>query len=141
VCSFLRAAGIAAGMWVLDVGCVGGDVSVLVARLVGPTGQVVGIDRLAAAVESVTLRARDLGAPNRHFLVGDASRPDGELEAETPCDAAFGRSVLEFAPGPAGMLRTIATQIRPSGVIAFQEADWSGCRPLPRVPTFSQCVD
>ncbi|HEY7341354.1 MAG TPA: methyltransferase domain-containing protein [Ktedonobacterales bacterium] len=49
VLAFFRAAGIEAGMRVLDLGCGGGDVSVLVARLVGPTGQVVGIDCPAAA--------------------------------------------------------------------------------------------
>ena len=41
---FFRNAGIQAGMRVLDVGCGSGDVSFLVA-LVGPTGQVVGVDR------------------------------------------------------------------------------------------------
>src|SRR5262249_51529117 len=54
ILAFLRAAGIAAGMRVLDVGCGGGDVSVLVAHLVGPTGEVVGIDRSAAAVEAAS---------------------------------------------------------------------------------------
>ena len=141
VLSFLRAAGIEAGMRVLDVGCGGGDVSVLIARLVGPTGEVVGIDRSAAAIETATRRVQDLAASNMRFLVGDASSPDVELTAEGPFDAAFGRSVLEFVPDPAGMLRTVATLVRPGGVIAFQEADWSGCRALPRVPTFSRCVD
>jgi SAM-dependent methyltransferase len=140
VLSFLHAAGIGAGMRVLDVGCGGGDVSVLVARLVGPTGQVVGIDRSAAAIETATRRAQDLAVPNMRFLVGDASSPDAELAAEGPFDAAIGRSVLEFVPDPASMLRTVATLVRPGGVIAFQEADWSGCRAQPQVPTFSQCV-
>ena len=140
VLAFLRAAGIEAGMRVLDVGCGGGDVSVLVAGLVGSTGQVVGIDRSAAAIETATRRARDLSAPNVRFLVADASRADAELAAERPFDAAIGRSVLEFVPDPPGILRTVATLVRPGGVVAFQEADWSGCRALPTVPTFRQCV-
>jgi len=72
--------------------------------------------------------------------VGDASTSTAGLAAEGPFDAAIGRSVLEFVPDPAGMLRTVATLVRPGGVIAFQEADWSGCRALPQVPTFSRCV-
>jgi ubiquinone/menaquinone biosynthesis C-methylase UbiE len=42
---FFRTAGIAPGMRVLDLGCGMGDVSLLAARLVGPTGSVIGIDR------------------------------------------------------------------------------------------------
>jgi ubiquinone/menaquinone biosynthesis C-methylase UbiE len=38
------------GMRVLDVGCGTGDVLFLAARLVGPTGAVLGVDRSAAAV-------------------------------------------------------------------------------------------
>jgi Methyltransferase domain len=40
----LRAAGVSAGMDVLDVGCGVGDVSFLVSELVGPEGSVVGMD-------------------------------------------------------------------------------------------------
>lgn len=36
---------IAPGMRVLDLGCGAGDVSMLAAELVGPTGEVLGIDR------------------------------------------------------------------------------------------------
>jgi SAM-dependent methyltransferase len=140
VLSFLRAAGIEAGMRVLDVGCGGGDVSVFIAGLVGPTGQVVGIDRSATAIETASRRAADLAAQNMRFLVGDASTADTELAAEGPFDAAIGRSVLEFVPDPAGILRNVAALVRPGGMIAFQEVDWSGCRALPTVPTFSRCV-
>jgi tRNA A58 N-methylase Trm61 len=42
---FFRDAGIAEGMHVLDVGCGAGDVSFLAAQIVGPSGQVVGVDR------------------------------------------------------------------------------------------------
>ena len=48
---FLRGAGIAPGMHVLDVGCGVGDVSLLCAELVGPTGRVVGLDRDLAALD------------------------------------------------------------------------------------------
>jgi ubiquinone/menaquinone biosynthesis C-methylase UbiE len=45
--SFLRAAGIASGMRVLDIGCGMGDVTMLAAQLVGPTGSVVSVDQEA----------------------------------------------------------------------------------------------
>jgi len=41
---FFRASGLRPGMRVLDVGCGEGDVSFLVAELVGPRGSVLGVD-------------------------------------------------------------------------------------------------
>ena len=43
----LRRAGIVSGMRVLDIGCGVGDVSLLAAEFVGPSGTVLGIDRSA----------------------------------------------------------------------------------------------
>lgn len=131
-----RETGIAAGMRVLDVGCGGGEVSFLAARMVGSTGQVVGVDRAPVAVETASRHVRDLGAQNTRFLVADAA----DLAAEGPFDAAVGRFVLQFFRDPAALLRTIAAQVRPGGVIALQEIDWSGCRVRPPVPTFSRCL-
>lgn len=45
-----RAAGIGPGLRVLDLGCGVGDVAMLAARLVGPSGEVVGVVRDARAI-------------------------------------------------------------------------------------------
>src|ERR1700761_2794758 len=55
--SFLRRAGIAGGMRVLEVGCGIGEVSLITARLVGPHGRLHCIDTNAPALE--TAEARD----------------------------------------------------------------------------------
>jgi ubiquinone/menaquinone biosynthesis C-methylase UbiE len=128
---FLLDAGLQDGMRVLDVGCGVGDVSFLAARLVGPTGEVIGIDRSTTAVETASRRAQELAAPNVSFLVGDA----GAMDVEKPFDAAIGRFVLQFSSDPPSMMREIARHVRPGGTIAFQEVDWSGCRSLPNLPT------
>jgi ubiquinone/menaquinone biosynthesis C-methylase UbiE len=132
----LREAGIEPGMRVLDVGSGSGDVSFLLARLVGPSGQVVGIDRSAVAVATASRRAGDLRLANTRFVVGDA----GAMEVEELFDAAVGRLVLEFSLDPAALLRSIAAHVRTGGVIAFQEVDWSGDRARPPVPTFTRCL-
>jgi cyclopropane fatty-acyl-phospholipid synthase-like methyltransferase len=53
----LRRAGIRAGMHVLDIGSGAGDVAILAARLVGPSGSVLGIDRSQDAVGRASARA------------------------------------------------------------------------------------
>ena len=47
-----KAAGMNPGMRVLDLGCGAGDVSMLAADLVGPSGSVIGIDRSLEAFQS-----------------------------------------------------------------------------------------
>jgi SAM-dependent methyltransferase len=138
--SFFRAAGVSEGMRVLEVGCGGGDVSLLIAQLVGTMGEVVGVDQSATAVEMAQQRAQDLSAHNLRFLVADVTAPDAVLTAEGAFDAVIGRSVLEFLPDPVAVLRAVTSYVRPGGVIAFQEVDWSGCRALPAVSAFDQCV-
>lgn len=62
------AAGITAGMRVLDLGCGRGDVALLAAALVGPRGAVVGVDRDAAAIGEARERARAQGATTVTFV-------------------------------------------------------------------------
>ena len=53
------AAGIRAGMRVLDLGCGAGDVAFVAADLVGPEGYVIGVDRSPEALGRARLRANN----------------------------------------------------------------------------------
>ena len=55
----LRQAGLRAGVRVLDMGCRPGNVSFVAARLVGPTGTVLGADAAASVVELARTRAAE----------------------------------------------------------------------------------
>jgi ubiquinone/menaquinone biosynthesis C-methylase UbiE len=57
----LRLAGLRPGMRVLDVGCGPGEVSFVAARLVGPTGTVLGVDAASDVVALARTRAADKG--------------------------------------------------------------------------------
>lgn len=57
----LRLAAIKPGMRVLDVGCGAGDVTMLLARIVGPSGSVTGVDRSAQPLALAEHRAAAAG--------------------------------------------------------------------------------
>src|SRR5438309_771331 len=64
-------AGIGPGMRVLDVGSGVGDVALLVASLVGTTGEVIGTDRASVPLEVAAERARAQSLSNVSLLEGD----------------------------------------------------------------------
>jgi SAM-dependent methyltransferase len=115
-----EAAGIGAGMRVLDVGSGAGDVALLLAELVGPTGRVVGVDLNAAILDTARARVAAAGWRNVEFHAGEAA----EVAPGEVFDAAVGRWVLMYQPDPAALLRRLATRLRAGGVVAFHENDF-----------------
>jgi len=115
-----REAGIGPGQRVLDLGSGLGDVSMLVARLVGPSGEVVGIERDASSIERAQARVAAAGFRNVSFTQTDVS----QIVSDKPFDAAVGRFILMFLPDPVSVLRSVAGLVRPGGVLAFQEPSW-----------------
>lgn len=59
-----RAAGIGPGLRVLNLGSGLGDVSMAVARLVGPSGEIVGIERDATSIARAKARVAAMGFRN-----------------------------------------------------------------------------
>jgi ubiquinone/menaquinone biosynthesis C-methylase UbiE len=113
----LADAGITRGMRVLDLGTGAGDVALMAADLVGPTGRVVGIDRDPNALGVARARAEAAGLANLTYQEGDVNA----LAFEDRFDAVVGRLILLFAPDPVHVLRAAARQVRPGGIVAFQE--------------------
>jgi ubiquinone/menaquinone biosynthesis C-methylase UbiE len=129
-----RDAGIGAGQRVLDVGCGLGDVSMIAARLVGPSGEVVGIERDAAYVARARERVAAVGCRNVGFIQADMNA----LEIEGPFDGAVGRLVLNHLPDPVAVLRSVSRLVAPGGVVVFQEASWGPTLAVAsRVPLWS----
>jgi ubiquinone/menaquinone biosynthesis C-methylase UbiE len=61
---FLREAGLNGGQRVLDVGSGAGDVAMLAARIVGPSGAVIGIERDSRSISLAQSRAARAGLRN-----------------------------------------------------------------------------
>src|SRR3954447_2933579 len=122
----LQAAGLQAGMRVLDLGSGAGDVSLLAADIVGPGGSVLGLDQSPEAVAKATTRA----PANVRFAVGDIHEP----APDGPFDAVIGRLVLMYVPDPAAVLRAQASVLRAGGRVIPIEFDLLSARPLPSSP-------
>jgi SAM-dependent methyltransferase len=116
---FLSDAGITAGMKVLDLGSGAGDVALLLAEMVGPQGQVVGVDENADILAVAGDRVRAAGWPTVSFHPGNLA----DLELDRDFDAVVGRWILMYLPDPVQFLRQVRTYLRPGGIVAFQEGD------------------
>jgi len=117
---FFRAAGIVDGQRVL-VGSGVGDVAMLVARMVGPSGQVVGVERDSRSLARARARVIEAGLHNVSFIQADV----GEVKCDLLFDAVVGRLILQFVPDPVAALRSLSPLIRPNGVLAFQEVSYA----------------
>jgi ubiquinone/menaquinone biosynthesis C-methylase UbiE len=117
-----KRAGIAPGMKVLDVGSGVGDVAFLLAGLVGQGGRVVGVDMDGGALEKARKRAEQLELRNVEFVHGDIR----SVALSGPFDAAVGRLVLLYSVDPVATLARVAAQVRPAGIVAFQEMEMNG---------------
>jgi SAM-dependent methyltransferase len=116
-----------AGARCLDAGCGGGDVTLVLAGLAGAEGEVLGID-----VDEVKLAlARDeadaAGVRNVEYRVSSVEDvpPDGAF------DVAVARFLLSHLPDPAAALEHLAAAVRPGGVVAVQDIDYTAgfCHP------------
>ena len=118
---FFREAGIGPGQRVLDIGSGVGDVAMLAARLVGRSGEVLGIERDARSISRARSRTSEAGLHNVRFTECDIAT----FTSDTLFDAVVGRYILQFLPEPVTILRSLMRLVRPGGVVAFQENFWA----------------
>jgi len=133
---FFVAAGIAEGMRVLDVGSGAGHTAMLLADIVGPTGEVVGADLSERAIEVATQGVAAAGMSNISFKLGDPAVMDLER-----FDAIAGRYVLMFIPDPAAALAGLRRHLGAGGRIVFHEPHWDAALCDPPVPLYLQICD
>ena len=127
----LRSAGIGPGMRVLDLGCGAGDVAILAAELVGPSGSVVAIDRNLQVLEVAAERARIAGLRQISFEHMSAD----DFFDDDLFDLVVGRYILIHQSDPVAVLRGAARLGRPGAAIAFHELRLrKQCDSLPNVP-------
>jgi SAM-dependent methyltransferase len=133
----LKAAGITPGMHVLDVGCGAGDATIQLARIVGPTGSVIGVDADSGVLAAAKQRVTELGIENVSFQ--QAILPDVVLNEQS--DALVGRLILLHLPDPAGAVQAMATLVRPGGIISFQDFNTTRTRSVPALPLLTRSIN
>jgi SAM-dependent methyltransferase len=116
----LEKIGIRPGEKVVDIGCGPGGVLHLLAKRVGPTGSILGIDRSAHFVQAARRFAADLGLTQVEVREGDAY--DTRLPRAS-FDGAHMRLVLVNVPKPELIVREVVSLVKPGGWVASFEAD------------------
>jgi SAM-dependent methyltransferase len=135
--TFLRSAGVASGMRVLDLGTGLGHVAFELAELVGPAGAVVGIDQAPAMLAVAEQRRVASGIENVRFVDADVHAfRDGEA-----FDAIVGRLILFHLPDPVEVLRHHVGGLAEDGLMLMIDFDVGSVRSEPPVPLFDTARD
>lgn len=114
-------AGIGPGLRVLDVGCGPGYAAQDLARLVTPTGGVLGVDESESYVEHLNAQARALHMSQLSAVVGDVQRLEAAGVEAGAFDLAWSRWVLCFVADPEAVVAGIARSLRPGGRFMIQD--------------------
>jgi len=106
---------LAPGARALDVGCGWGDTALELARKVGPTGSVLGLDCCDAFLEKGRADAASEGLANVRFVAADV-----ETYPFTPTfDFAFSRFGTMFFANPVAAMRNVRKALKPGATFMF----------------------
>jgi SAM-dependent methyltransferase len=111
----LRAAAIASGEQVLDLGCGNGASTLEAARMAEP-GEVVGIDLSTAMLTNARVRSASAGLTNVTFVHGDAQVHDFEPES---FDVIISNAGAMFFDDKVAAFTNLRRALRPGGRIAL----------------------
>jgi SAM-dependent methyltransferase len=126
-------AGITVGKRVIDIGAGPGYATVDLAEIVGPTGEVVALERSNKFVSAMKERVRVRGLTNVKAHELDLMNDDLPLG---PFDFSWCRWVLSFVAEPGVVVKKIAEAIKKGGVAIFHEyGHYETWRYFPRLPS------
>jgi SAM-dependent methyltransferase len=125
------------GLSLLDAGCGPGTITVDLARRVAP-GRVIGLDASSEVVAQARTLAAEDGVTNVQFEVGDlfALRYD-----DGSFDVAHAHQVLQHLVDPVGALVELRRVLRPGGVLAARDSDYSAFVWAPADPALDRWIE
>jgi len=124
-------------MRLLDVGCGPGSITRGLAERL-PAGQVVGLDLSRETLESARRDAAAHGLMNLRYEEGsvyELSFPDGSF------DVAYAHQVLQHLRERGLALSEMLRVVKPGGVVAVREVDWSTVAYFPRDPWIERFIE
>jgi ubiquinone/menaquinone biosynthesis C-methylase UbiE len=122
------------GDQVVDAGCGFGDTAIQLARLVGPTGLVLGIDCCGGFLRYGRQDAKTAGLKNVTFLEADVQSYPFKPEH----DFCFSRFGTQFFENPVAGLRNMRTSLKPGGIMTM--IVWRGIKDNPWLGFAKQIV-
>lgn len=108
------------GSRVLEIGCGGGDLTLLLADRVGAGGEVIALDRHPKQVDAAASRIAAAGFRNVQFITHDMD----QFEPGRTFDAVVGRYFLLYVADPELVIARAAKWVRNGGYMAFLEMDF-----------------
>jgi ubiquinone/menaquinone biosynthesis C-methylase UbiE len=136
--NFLDRVGLRPGMICMDVGCGGGDVTRELGRRVGSRGRVVGLDMDSTQLEIVRTEAAAQNITNVDYRTADVSNPPDDLGN---FDLVYTRFLLCHLKKPDHVLSWMVRCLKPGGVLAVEDCDFTGHFCYPPLPAFDRYVE
>jgi SAM-dependent methyltransferase len=113
------------GMWVVDLGCGPGSITLGLAA----ESRVTGVDRDAGQIAMARDSARRTGRSTVDFVVASAYA----LPFDDGCvDVAFSHALFEHLAAPLEALAELRRVLKPGGRLALSTSDWSKARLRPK---------
>lgn len=134
----LLRAGLSRGMRAADIGCGIGTISAWMAEVVGPNGEVFGVDISPEQIAEAQKNAYRRTLTNLHFTVASADATGLPRDA---FDLVFCRFVLMHLTRPADAMREMAALVRPGGVLVCEDGDFTGPFCEPPSPAFERAFE
>ncbi|BAZ16504.1 type 11 methyltransferase [Calothrix sp. NIES-4071] len=134
----MQRVGLKEGMRVADIGCGTGNVSSMMASIVGLSGLVHGIDMSSEQLDIARSQATVLNLKNVEFTCGSAY--DTKLPKEF-FDLVYCRFLLMHLHQPVHALLEMRALLKPGGLLVCEEADFSTAFCQPSYKAHDRCYE